>query len=387
MPNIFSQLWNEVDALLPQWSCGLSLSALNLGVSVPFGFNIGASLSPTCGLPRNDNGVRSQIRGGRCNTSYTIFGGVTNQSGTTSDQNFENIQGPINNIIQRWIQAPDPGEPLRLWVGPTGPNVGNTLIGGILYTNERLFTPSISDNDTQRRSRWFWRGTLRLDGGADNCGDSPPLPPTPPTTQTDTLPPFSVSIGGANYTFNTSITTNSVVNLPLAGGLHLAATLNIQSNPVFPGGTSLPIFIRLADLLINRVLSGFPINISDITSTIGDIVFPPSPQPSQQGLTYTTRLIGVDVQCVLDPDTTVSTIVGTGGAPNLYVPRLAVVRFTPPPFVSSRTSVDINVKSLQQFVPAPFAYGAESYSILPSVGVTVTSTPRTAKVADVVKPA
>lgn len=339
---------------------------------------VGASLAPdlinwlqpaTCAAPPPQD-ANPGLLGGQCQAIYLIQSAATLADGTTQAINWGPQPGPIVGIRMTWQVNPffntQRALPQILVTDATQP--GGVRIEG--------FGP-IGPEDPNRVARHYFTSIVRQDGLPDNCGDRPPAPPNPPPSYPELpIPPFNVTVNGTNITINGFATFAPAVNIPIYGGIHIPVTVRIQPTISIPGGVRIPVYLQLPSLTINPQISGIELDLENVIDfpSGGDIEIP-----------FVERLIGVNVQSAIEPDSPVTIVTGREGAPNLYVPRLAVVRFTSPAFAGSRQSNDIDVKSANQFVPVPWFYGADAFTILPQTGVTCVTSEVRAQIADLVK--
>lgn len=219
-----------------------------------------------------------------------------------------------------------------------------------------------------------------MDGQPDTCGNPgpPPPPSAPPQFGPFVFAPFNFFIGGfGNVNISGTFTFRPAINIPISGGVHIPVDVNINANAFFTAGVSFPVYLRFPSLTVNTGIS-FNNNL-DITPQIN---FP------RRGSDIPTvrRIIGVNVVSTLTQNAPITIINGNNGAPNLNAPRLAIVRFNPPAAISNRQSIDIDVKTANQFVPVPWFYGAESFTVLNNVGVSTVATPVFGNIADLVQP-
>jgi hypothetical protein len=327
-----------------------------------------AALLPTSCNRQPRQPSTNPIFGGQCVGSlYTVvFDRFRPNGQVDTNVSIVNIPGPITNFFVEWrrqgvnnqkfafivIGAPnstEPSTPGRVEFGPSS------------YIDEGEATKAVLKSIT------------RQGGQPDNCGDGNP-PPLPPITEPPpgTLPDITITLGGTSVVFSPTFNFQPAVNIGINGGLHIPINVRLAPNLVFPTGIRFPILFRLPDLRVN-----IPVSLNFIQNNVNSTT-------GGGGISFTERLIGVNITSTVQPGSPITIITGTGGAPSLYVPRLATVRFVPPSFVSNRQSVDIDVKTLSQFVPVPWSYGAASFSVLPNVGVSVSSTPVLAQVANLV---
>lgn len=381
--SFFDALADALQSPLRNAMC-LVRGTTSLGVSI--GTDAAASLTLGYNIPNDCNQpippeISPVVGRGQCdNVLYRVFWNVRRPDGQIVQWGpFTNVVGPITGIGEEWTT--DFFNNILHTTVIFCPN--DTEQGGV-----RKFGPYSAYTDATRAARSFIRLIERQDGQPDNCTQSNPPPnPTPQGPVTINLPDFPITFGGTTINLNGNATFNPIVNIPVYGGIHIPINVNLNPNIYFPGGINLPVYLRLPSLTINPSISFFNVSVApEIKPKLSISVFPPSPEPSGEGLSYTTRLIGVRVLSTVAQTSPVSVINGVNGSTNLYVPRLATVRFVPPSFVSSQESIDIDVKTLDQFVPVPWVYGASSYTVLPNVGVTVQATPITAQVADIVRP-
>lgn len=315
----------------------------------------------------------NRIPGGQCpGVLYRVtFNRIRPNGQVDPGIQFQNVVGPITNLAVRWERVG--AIPYKAaFIVLTAPNDTEYSIPG-----RREFGPSSYDDEGEQ-TRVVLQSISRMDGQADTCGDGEPVPEqpevNPPPAQ---LPPINIQIGPNSVQFSPTFSFSPAVNLRVNGTVSIPVNVDIAPNIIFPTGISFPIYLDLPDLTVNQTISGPFITVENNPGGGGG---------GTVQLQEVQRLIGVRVQSTLTPDHKVSTIVDSQGGKNLYVPRLATVRFVPPAWVGEQLSVDLDVKTLDQFVPVPWFYGASGFDVFPSIGISTVTTPIFAKVADLVKP-
>lgn len=376
--SFLTDLADALQAPLRGIACFLNPSAFGLGVGLPPSFNASLVWPTDCGAPRI--GEENPVLQGQCvGVLYNVLMRRIAPDGTTLDFPFSNVVGPIRSAGNRWTG--DFSGNLRHTVTLAAPNDTEGPTPGI-----RQFGPS-SYTDNGRLGRSVIVSITRVDGLPDNCTDTTPPTPPPSVPITVNLPDVTISIGGSPITFNGPVTIYNPIHIPVYGGIHIPINFRVNPNIIFPGGINLPIYLRLPDLNINPSISFFNVDLGGLTVPIDlTLSFPQTPTGEENaGIDYVERIVGVDIRCSVAPSARLTEVRGDGVAPDLYVPRLAVVRFTLPSFLSSLPHIDIDVKSINQFVTCPFPTGATGFTVLPQPGVTYTATPITAQVANLVK--
>lgn len=313
------------------------------------------------------------IPGGQCaGVLYNVLYDRIRPDGTVNTNLvFANVPGPIGNLYVDFRRVGF-NQDARAFVVLIAPNSTEGSQPGRLE-----FGPS-SYTDEGRQTRIVLRSIARVDGQPDNCGNGPPQPEPPidrpPPGQ---LPPVNITIGPNNYEFSPTFNFNPTVNIPINAGVHIPVDITIAPNIVFPTGVQFPIYIKLPEFTVNQTISGPFIEV-DVNTGGGGV--------PQVELATDRLMVGINIQCNADNARTVSVINGTDGQPNLYVPSLATVRFVPPAGFSGVVGTDVLVKTLNQFVPCPWFFGAGSYRVLPQPGVTFVAQAVFADVARLVKP-
>ena len=311
--------------------------------------------------------------GGQCeNVLYTVNVALYRPDGTISATiPFQNVVGPIAGITTDW--QPD--------------FFGNLFALTILFAPNDTEPPTPGQRrfgtwgpaDPQQRARSVIVSIVRQDGQPDNCTGGPVPPPTPPPPPAGIpLPPFNFQLGPISVPINGSVNVGPVFFAPVLAKFLLPVTVNLSPSIAFPAGASFPVNIGLPDFNIEVPISFFPIDI--------DVLRTPEVRCTGSEAEFVERIIGVNVTVELEEKNRLTVINGEGVASDLLVPWAAVVRFIPPDFASNREAVDIPVKTGQQFVPCPWFYGADDYTVLANQGVLVEAVPRVARIADFVKP-
>jgi len=356
-------LCQSTDQLLDRWlTVGVTALSGNL-----FPYYFQDLLWPNgCGVIPPQDVV--QPSGGQCSgVLYRVDIAGYRPDGTIAfNVPFRNVVGPIAGVGTEWT-----------------PN-----FFGELFATSVVFAPNDTEPptpgqrkfgawgpvDNEQRARTVITNINREDGLPDNCTALPPGPPPPPPPPAGIpLPPFNFNFGPLNVAINGTVNVGPVFFAPILARFILPVTVNIAPNFVFPGGARFPVNINLPDFNINVPISFFPIDIEVLRNPTVNC------QPSEPE--FDERVIGVNVTCNLGVPSRVSLIAGNNTGSDLLVPWAAVVRFIPPSFVSTRESVDVPVKSESQFVPCPFPYGADDYTIIANAGVTVSHSPVSAMVA------
>lgn len=378
--NFLEALADALQAPLRGAMCALTPSAFSVGVGYPGSLSIGAVFPNTCGQPVPPE--ISPVVGGQCPTLYNVNIGVRRPDGTLfAPIPFANVQGPITGVGGEWIE--DFTGQLRFTAFIIAPNDTEPPTPGF-----RKFGPFTGYADPTKASRSYIVSIARVDGLPDNCGSggTPPPPPAPPPTGTTTNITFD--FGGITYNLGSpTFTIYPTVNIPIYGGLHIPINLTFAPSIGFPGGINLPVYLSLPDLNINPRISFFNLDLSaEIKAPEVKITFPDPPATISPDLEYVERLVGLEVVTELATPNRNSSITGSGSASDLLVPWLAIVRFVPPDGLGYSESIDIPIKTLEQYVPVPWFYGADGYTILENQGVTCSVTEIRAEVANLVKP-
>lgn len=374
-------LADAIQAPLRNAVCALNPSAFSVGVGVPPSFSLGAVFPASCGQP-----IAPQVTpvlGGQCPTLYNVSIGVVRPDGTVfSPIDFANVVGPIRDVGGEWTT--DFFGNVRFTAVLTAPSDTEPPTPGF-----RKFGPFSGFTDPTRAARAYIISIARVDGLPDNCTSTgTPTPPTQPPQQVS-IGPISVSFGPNTFNLGSpQVTFYAPVNIPIYGGIHIPVTVRFAPSIAFPGGVSMPIYLTLPELNINPRISFFSVDLSpEIKPLTVNVTFPQGPGGGSGGdIPTVERLLGVNVSCTVNPGARPSLITDPLTTADLYVPYLGIVRFTPPSAFSTNLSVDVPIKTLEQFVPCPWFYGAEEYDILPNAGVEITSAPVFADIADLVKP-
>ena len=373
-------LADALQAPLRNVLCLLNPSTFNVAVGIPPSYSTGLSYPADCGIPPAP--VDAPVLGGQCNTLYKVTVNVRRPDGSIFGPiDFRNVAGPIRSVGGEWQPNFFGDQFFRVVV--VAPNDIEPPTPGF-----RKFGPLTSYVDNGFVSRAYLVSLTREDGLPDNCGDSPGSPPPAQPPQTGSIGPINITVGGVTYNLGgASVNIYAPVNIPIYGGLHIPISVRFAPSIAFPGGTNLPVYLSLPDLNINTRISFYNFDLStEIKNLTLKVSFPDATGGGGGELPSSERLIGLQVLSTVSPDAPITVINGGSSAPNLYVPRLATVRFTPPEGFPSLVAVDQDVKSLDQWVPVPWFYGAGGYTILPNVGVECAVTPVYANIANLVQP-
>lgn len=294
--------------------------------------------------------------GGQCpGVLYRVFGRGTgsyqggSQTLTLSTPDLANVRGPIS------FGSNGSGN-FRDWFVTARDAAGNVVVSNSLPTEPPAFWENRS---------WAILRVERVDGLPDDCGDPPspgptptppipPLPPSPPipTVEPDGSPgpdyvfepvvgpiyfgpegsinvPVTVNIGGPNVTVPISIPVS--ISLP-----DFEPTfVNPGPGPSTPGGPPTPPYTRCCDPPPPKV----------------DPTTPAPPEGPQPDPPPGTRVIGASV--VSTQTGGVGTTEYYAARPEIYVPRLATLQFRVKLGLTTRWTLPVEIKSKQQFVPAP----------------------------------
>lgn len=201
---------------------------------------------------------------------------------------------------------------------------------------------------------------VRQDGRPDDCGE---VPPQQPPTGDDTITydgPDGNPIPDVDVTFNPSfpiIGPGGILYMPIEV-CFLAVCLDVNFN------------LSTGDIVFN--FGGEP-DASPCCPPAEDLPEdegeedPPPPEDD-------TRYVGVITTATLNGDYVAATQIGDGVGPDLYVPRIGVVRFAIAIGGRRSYTVDQSIKQLHQvtYVNAPSA--AYAWSVLPDKGFDIQST-------------
>lgn len=370
---------DAIQAPLFSVACLLSPSAFSLGFGVPPSFSASAVIPADCGRPPAPE--FGPMLSGQCPTLYNVRVNVYRPDGTTFGPiDFSNVVGPIRSIGGEWVV--DFFNNTRYRVVVVCPNDTEPPTPGF-----RKFGPFTSYTDPDRASRTILVSANRVDGLPDNCGPSTGQEPPPQPPTTTNIGPINVTFGGNTYNLGSpQVTFYAPVNIPIYGGIHIPVTVNFPPSVGFPVGINLPVYLSLPGLQINPKISFFNFDLSTEIKNITTINTFPQVGGGGGGLPTVRRIIGLRVVSTIGDGAPVTVINGGPASPNLYVPRLATVRFIPPSGFPQNVSVDQDVKSQNQYIPVPWFYGADDYRVLANVGVTCNATPVYANIADLVQP-
>lgn len=380
MDSFLYALADALQAPLRNIACVLNPSAVTVGVGLGNSGSLGIVYPTSCGQPVAPE--ISPIVGGQCPVLYNVSVGVLRPDGSPfAPIPFANVQGPITGVGGEWIE--DFAGNLRYVAFIIAPNDTEPPTPGF-----RKFGPFTGYTDNQKASRTYLIGISRVDGLPDNCGNSSTPPPPPPPPQTGTLTNITVNFGGLTYNLGApSFTVYPTVHIPVYGGLHIPINLTFSPSFAFPGGINLPIYLRLPELTINTPISFFNFDLSpEIRAPEIKVDFPDPATVVPAGIDYVERIVGVNINSVVTQPSRVSEISGEGGGSSLQVPWLAIVRFIPPAGFSDNEAVDVPVKTESQFVPCPWFYGADGYTVIENVGVETSHSAVTGEVANLIKP-
>jgi len=200
-----------------------------------------------------------------------------------------------------------------------------------------------------------------VSGGANNCGDPPPVYP----------PPGDVFYEGDDVTYegddNINITVPTAfifapVYVAIDGTLRVPVKIDFGGVDFSGEVTIAPEFNFEIAPTFNPPGPGVP----DDPDGIGEPGEPSDPIPEVEELEST--IVGVLVFSDIDPDGQPSGIQFQDG-PNLFVPRAASVQFAIKTGNSIGWTSDQDVKSLECYVPCPAPQGAVAVRVSPMPGV------------------
>ncbi len=377
--SFLDDLADAIQAPLYSVACLLSPSAFSLGFGIPPSFTASMTIPADCGRPPAPE--FAPMLAAQCPVLYNVRVNVYKPDGSVFGPiDFTNVQGPIRSIGGEWVT--DFFNNVRYRVVVVCPNDTEAPTPGF-----RKFGPLTSYTDPGRASRTILVSATRVDGQPDDCGASSGDPPPTQPPVTTTLGPINLTFGGNTYNLGSpQVTIYAPVEIAIYGGIHLPATVKFPPSAAFPVGINFPIYLTLPGLQINRRISFVNLDLSTKINSITTVNVFPQGGGGGRSLPTVRRLIGLRVVSTLAEGNPLTIINGGADAPNLYVPRLAVVRFIPPEGFSTEVSVDQDVKTLNQYIPVPWFYGAADYRLLANVGVSCEVTPIYANIADLVQP-
>ena len=207
---------------------------------------------------------------------------------------------------------------------------------------------------------------------------APPAPPNPPPSYPELpIPPFNITINGTTINITAFATFAPALNMPIYGGVHIPVTVRINPTVSIPVGVRIPVYLRLPGLTINQAISGINVNVQPAINF---------PSGGSSEIDYVERIIGVRTTTALETPSRISLIAGNESGSDLLVPWAGIIRFVPPAFAANVESIEVPIKTANQYVPCPWFYGADSFTLIENVGASITAVPVRALVADFYKP-
>ena len=349
-----------------------------------------------CGQPLEGWEPPVGWRGGQCPVFYEVYVEwyLERLDGVPDPANFRNARVTVLGPIERigFFQEPDP----------------NGVFSGYVALVEGQPQQSLPDGTVRFagvdpgffKKPFFTRiDTIRLDGGSDSCGPTPPPAPRPPEVDFD-MPITWVGPNGNDITVNANVTI---------GRIYLDADANLN----FPFSVNIPV-----DVDVNTTIPfDFTMNFNFGT---GDWVFRPSgpgdspvgrppgsprppqpppspprddpPPPSQDPGTDPPpvdpqegerRMVAALVRAVELQSNKRPTQIFQEEAPDIYAPNLGYacfqIRLADGQVAWTQ---DVPIKNSNQLVICPWEGGAVRVVVNPAVGVELSATPLYAESED-----
>ena len=316
--------------------------------------------APTTGPP--------PFAGGQCATAYTIDYSIRAQNEFNCSESIRsNSTNPIMGPIGGWRLG---GTPVEYSCG--GPKTGyrEFQVAGA----DGVFGNAASSPGSLLWVEILSASVRRLDGLPDDCGDppGPPIPPPPPSNPRPTLPDVDVDFPGLPPISIPLTAVVGIVNVNVDGRITVPVTVNASFDL---GGQSFDIDFNFDVDLGNPDAEPTvppvepPLDPDDRPAppdcpppsgcAPGDEedeepdeppIDPDDPEDEKE-----QEIKSVRVMSIVNPERSPATeILMTGGAPNIFAPRIGSVKFVyavVPGVVA--WSTDIDVKASNQVIPAP----------------------------------
>lgn len=304
--------------------------------------------------PANDPVYEPPFTGGQCNEAYLVSWESQNSDATTSSATVL-ARGPIVGIRRTITSATG----FRIELGCNGLQPASPVCGFVAdvgFSWQELVSGNRPDPT----------GTQQIVNvvacGLDNCGDIPPAPPEPGPITTNP-PDITYNIDGdttitvpISFTFAPAyVELDGSINIPVTfdvGGVDFNGEVTVSPEFKFefnPGG-------------IDR--GPGTVDDPDGIGSPGIPSVPPALPPEDS-----LPIIGVIVYSDIDSDFGPTGIFFDSG-PDIYVPRVASVKFAIRTADSIAWTSDLDVKNLECYVPCPALQGAIAVRVQAVAGVT-----------------
>lgn len=303
--------------------------------------------------------------GGQCAcATYSVTFTRTTEGGTTATPTTTGLSGPIVGIFERQVGT------------VTVLSIRHGLCSGGVQTG----TQERDVSSTGPLQSFSIVSVQRTGGGADNCGDPPPV--YPPLTPPDVTQPRDITYensDGVNVTIPVTFVyaraqVDVEANITIPFTLNLSPTLNITGNVNVNGDVDFNFGGGTATTAPKDPRKG---DCEDIGLPVGEVPGDPTgeDQPEQPEREEERVIKGVLVTVTSLSNERSSTIV-QGDNPDIYAPSLGHVNFLcRVGDISAGWTTDIKVKNRRHLIQCPWDWGAIAVEGTPQPGVTWVLTP------------
>lgn len=364
-----------------------ALDIANVGLPDPVGasngLRRGAAFLLGCDQLNPPVPLAPSLTGGQCPVEYLITVSGTGSSARFGTEPFTNQStgfGPFSGITEFEDRGTTTG---TLFVKVTQGNGTPINLTVASFTTE----PEIDVSAYSRDSISYSISFTRLDGNADNCGDTvAPRPTAPNRTEinttieytnedgTDINIPVLLVYGRAEFTANgtLSVPVRVQLDVPIDAVLRIGPeTINVDfpvngpvNTPENDDGDD-PLPLPSPDKCDPPKPEDFqPRDPISQPPTGGE---PPELEPEEE---EPKRVIRAVVVSVSSAQNNRSSVIFQNSNPNIYAPALGYINFLYKVGNSSAWSEDIPVKNVRQLIPCPWVGGAIAVRGTPFVGVT-----------------